>query len=72
MAVYPRCKRSLPWMLEIRPGNDTNSSGTKVLPEDVGIEHLMPNKKEDGVEDDVYDLDWEKITARKKFNLNFM
>ncbi|GIX81445.1 hypothetical protein CEXT_456261 [Caerostris extrusa] len=24
MAVYPRCKRSLPWMPQIRPGNDTN------------------------------------------------
>ncbi|GIY75092.1 hypothetical protein CDAR_371931 [Caerostris darwini] len=68
MAVYPRCKRSSPWMLEIIQID-------KVLPEDVGVEHLMPNKndddsevtewsdlEEDGMEDDVYDLDWEEIT----------
>ncbi|GIY23496.1 hypothetical protein CEXT_613231 [Caerostris extrusa] len=81
-AVYTRCKRSLPWMLEI--GLEMIQID-KVLPEDVGIERLMPNKndddsevtewsdlEEDGMEDDVLDLDWEEITTRKKFNLNFI
>ncbi|GIX97950.1 DDE_Tnp_IS1595 domain-containing protein [Caerostris darwini] len=66
--VYPGCLKSGLEMIQI----------DKVLPEDVGIEHLMPNHKnyddsevaewsdleEDGMEDDVLDLDWEEIITR--------
>ncbi|GIY47228.1 DDE_Tnp_IS1595 domain-containing protein [Caerostris extrusa] len=65
--VYPGCLKSGLEMIQI----------DKVLPEDVGIERLMPNYKndddsevtewsdleEDGMEDDVLDLDWEEITT---------
>ncbi|GIX92412.1 hypothetical protein CEXT_787911 [Caerostris extrusa] len=69
--VYPGCLKSGLEMIQI----------DKVLPEDVGIERLMTNYKndddsevtkwsdleEDGMEDDVLDLDWEEITTQLSF-----
>ncbi|GIY53058.1 hypothetical protein CDAR_397241 [Caerostris darwini] len=57
--VHPGCLESGLEMIQI----------DKVLPEDVGIEHLIPDKNDDDseetewsdLEDNVYDLDWEKI-----------